>query len=63
MMKNLVLLLLMEVVHYSPLFKEMKEVFYKKFQLSSQKSMAEEVSQLTDLQDLEKKREGITSLK
>jgi hypothetical protein len=53
----------MEVVHYSPLFKEMKEVFYKKFQLSSQKSMAEEVSQLTDLQDLEKKREGITSLK
>ena len=57
MMKNSVLLLLMEVEHFLLLSKEMKELFNKKYLLNSLKNMEEEVNQQTDLQDLEKKRD------
>jgi hypothetical protein len=57
MMKNSVLLLLMEVEHFLLLSKEMKELFSKKFLLNFLKNMEEEVNQQTDLQDLEKKRD------
>ena len=57
MMKNSVLLLLMEVEHFLLLSKEMKELFNKKYLLNFLKNMEEEVNQQTDLQDLEKKRD------
>ena len=59
MMRNLVSLLLMVMVLSSPPCKEMLDTFNRKCRLSYPKSMVEVVSQQTDLQESEKKREVI----